>query len=274
MEYKDKDWLYNEYITNRKTQQNIANECNVNKSCICKWLKRHNIKSPYIKHIKLSQKLIEFLNGEMLGDGGLYSVNNVSANFQYGTKHKEYLEWLLKLLSIYGLEDTGGIHSYNKQNKKNKRISTTYTYQTRRYRELKKLHNMWYLQHHSFCPSCDIVFNDDELISKYCPICNKHLLYKKIVPMNIKLTPVTLRQWYIGDGNLHKYGNYIRLFTKAFPKSGVELLVRELNKLNFKCKRNKNNIIVLSAKSTRSFLNYIGNCPKEITNIYGYKWKL
>ena len=94
------------------------------------------------------------------------------------------------------------------------------------------------------------------------------------MPKDIKLTPLTLRQYYIGDGCLahpQRARPYIILATYGFPISDVEWLVNELNKLDFKAtRRNSDNSIHISTFSTQDFLNYIGKCPIEC---YKYKWR-
>jgi len=96
---------------------------------------------------------------------------------------------------------------------------------------------------------------------------------KKIVPKNIELTPLTCRQWYIGDGSLgyEKNGKaHITLYTIGFIVSDVEWLKKQLIKLGFKATRQpSNNSIGISVSSVKDFLEYIGDCPVEH---YQYKW--
>ena len=66
-----------------------------------------------------------------------------------------------------------------------------------------------------------------------------------------------------------KYSS-LRTCSNGFRISDVEWLVRQLNKLGFKVKRQpSNNSIGISVHSVKDFLDYIGKC---ITECYEYKW--
>lgn len=54
--------------------------------------------------MQLSKKAIEFINGELLGDGGIYSYSKFSARFQYGVSKKEHAEFVRKRLSSFGIK--------------------------------------------------------------------------------------------------------------------------------------------------------------------------
>lgn len=44
--YKSYAWMRLRYVTQRKTEQEIANECGVNQSIINRWLVKHELKRP------------------------------------------------------------------------------------------------------------------------------------------------------------------------------------------------------------------------------------
>jgi len=122
---------------------------------------------------------------------------------------------------------------------------TTYCFKTRSFVELKDLRKRWY-------------FNN-----------------KKIVPMDLTLTPTIVRQWFIGDGTLVKTN--IILCTDGFCLEDVLLLKHKLSQLNiessiYKHRTNQYHIYI-KKKSVRIFYSYIGKCPPEIKSIYGYKWR-
>ena len=190
-------------------------------------------------YCKLSSKALEWINGELLGDGCLSSRSKYSALFIYGSKHYEYIDYVSDTLKAFGIEQAGKIHK--KIQKQYGNIS--YDYASKCYPELKSIRDKWY-------PNG-----------------------KKIVPKDIELTPLTLRQHYIGDGSLcksKKWNSSIILCTNGFSISDVEWLVEQLNNLGFKATRQPaRNIIYISSYSTQDFLNYIGECP---VNCYNYKW--
>ena len=200
---------------------------------------------PEQKHCNLSQEAEEWLNGELLGDGCLQSPNastyfiSRSARFKYGSKYLEYCQYVSDTLKSFGIEQVGKINErYNKDFN-----CYSYNYSSRCYVELLPIRKRWYPEG------------------------------KKVIPRDLKLTPLVCRQWYIGDGCLvrKKWNRLsITLSTYNFPIPATEWLVLELNKLGFKAtRRPSNNIIHISAYSTQDFLNYIGKCP---VNCYQYKW--
>lgn len=44
--YTSRQWMYLRYVTQRKTEQEIADECGVNQSIINRWLVKHELKRP------------------------------------------------------------------------------------------------------------------------------------------------------------------------------------------------------------------------------------
>lgn len=240
--YKDKKWLENKYLEKELSTIQIEKIYKIPHSTIYRWLRKHNIiirslgKSMHlakINYCNLSKKAIEWINGELLGDGSIEKVSSHSARFRYGCKYFEYAQYISNTLKSFGIKQSGGIGKHY-----DKRHSTYwYSYTSHSYEELLHIYEQWY------------------------PVD------KKVVPENIELTPLTCKQWYIGDGSLSKekrwYGKpSIQLATCGFTISDVEWLIIKLIKLGFKVMRRKsNNTVGISAYSTKDFLNYIGKCP-------------
>ena len=246
--YQRKDWLYYHYRVIKLSTRQIAKKIDITHATILNWLKKFDIpirSSGEAFHLakgnfcQLSQKAREWIDGELLGDGSLLSRHNYSAKFRYGSKYLEYINYVSDTLNSFGMKQCGKILK-----KKDKQYgSYVYCYGCCDYAELLPIYKRWYPKR------------------------------KKIVPRDIKLTPLTLRQWFIGDGCLHhpkKAKPYIQLSTNAFPIPDVKWLIKQLNKLNFKTTRSpSNNTIRISTHSTKEFLDYIGECPVEC---YQYKW--
>jgi len=244
--YQSRDWLYTQYWTKMLNPRQIGESVGVCQTTIWNWLYKLNIPVRSIgearhlvkgNHCNLSQEAKEWSDGELLGDGGIYSRNSYSAYFQYTSQYNKYAQYISDTLKSFGIEQTGEIREYPKNEK------YSYYYISRSYEELLPIRKRWYPES------------------------------KKIVPRDLKLTPLVCRQWYIGDGYLHhrKGGKpSITLYTNAFPVGDVEWLVEKLKEFGFKSTRNpSNNTIAISAYSTKAFLDYIGPCPvKE----YEYKW--
>ena len=246
-QYKNKEWLYNKYINEKYTQESIGKLCNVCQDTIWKWLHKHNIHSrsfseanhlAMANHCNLSCEAIEWINGELLGDGSIQSQSKYSARFTYGSKYKEYIEYVRDTLMSFGIEQAGKINK-----RKDKKLGNIcYYYCSRCYPELLLIRNKWYPEG------------------------------KKIIPRDIKLTSLVLRQHYIGDGCLNhtKYGKpSIKLCTYGYSIIDVEYFIKELIKLGIKTTRNIQNVVYISTYSTKEFLEYIGECPVKC---YKYKW--
>lgn len=115
--YKDKDFLYEEFIVKRNTVKSIADKCNVSKSTIENYLKRYSLKRGNIKNtlneskIDVTNPIFNYYIGLIITDGYLdKKVKRVSirckneGSFEVFTKLKEYFEY------------TGCVNTYNGSN--------------------------------------------------------------------------------------------------------------------------------------------------------------
>lgn len=245
--YRNKEWLRRKYIDEKLSTYKIAKICNVGDEPIRLYLHRYNIpirskgEAEHLasgNHCDLSPEAIEWINGELLGDGCIRSQSKYSANFTYTSKYPEYIEYVSNTLKLFGIEQAGKI----KEEYSVKYDCYTYHYNSRCYVELLHIHEQWYSQK------------------------------KKIIPRDLELTPLTLRQHYIGDGSLRKQAArtpFIKLCTYGFTISDVEYFISKLIKLGINAKRSARNAVRISSYSTKDFLSYIGVCPVEC---YQYKW--
>ena len=113
--------------------------------------------------------------------------------------------------------------------------------------------------------------------SETCEQFNKYyeMFYKekRIVPNNILLNKIILRQWYISDGHL-KYNGYSHAIEIAKTPYNDILMKQLKNIFGDNCSYhldNKNGYgkYYLPVAYTNSFFNYIGDCPSPC---YNYKW--
>jgi len=226
--YKDRDWMYEHYVVLQESSTVMAKIAGCGRITILNWLHRFDIpvRSSFEanrNYLNISQELLDLLEGELLGDGCIQMHSQRSARYNHGSKYKEYVEWLSMIFADLGLEQSGKINKYWDE----KYSTFGYFYQSRSYPELVPLRQRFYPKG------------------------------EKIVPKDLILTPIMVRQWLIGDGCLHNHAKkrpYIDFNTQDFDKASINRLLQKLG-----------------AKDL-DFLKWIGPCPKEIENIYGYKW--
>jgi len=192
------------------------------------------------KHCILSNEALDWINGELLGDGCLVSHNVLTAKFVYSSKYLEYINYVSRMLSSFGVMQSGKINKTFLGFTQN----GVYHYQSCYYCELKHLRNMWYRN-------------------------------KKCIPKTLlDFTPITCRQWYIGDGNLLRSNRHpcIQISTCSFSIDDVDWLVEQLANIGISATRQRSkNLLYISTHSTKDFLSYIGECPVEC---YKYKWEV
>lgn len=262
LKYKMKEsFLWEHYIQKKESVQKIARGLGCSSTTVHSWIKKFQIpkrslsESTHLSqcnHVNLSAELIGILNGLLLGDGSLY-VAKWSSNYYHGSKFRDSLVWLSGELNRYGIKQSGTIYMQRQK----KYSGVAFYYNSRYYVELKSIHFKWYR------PA-----TEEER--------KKGRKYIKILPGDLKLTPLTCLHWFIGDGYLGKsgkYTNYITLCTQGFTEEEVYLLVSLLKSLSFKATKHKDKTIRISTKSTKDFFEYIGPCPREIKGCLGYRWK-
>lgn len=94
---------------------------------------------------------------------------------------------------------------------------------------------------------------------------------KKIVPKDVRITPLSCYWWMIGDGCGQKY--HIQLATNGFLKEDNQFLCEKLKQINvLNAYVATNNTIYLRLKDSQTFLNFIKN-QVNIADQYVYKWK-
>lgn len=259
----DRRWLIYQYLELRKSAPIIAQDIGCDTATIYYWLEKFNLPIRNISeaaslnrpYVFLSKQLLEILNGLLLGDGHIDHQNRWTSSYFHGSKYKDYLEWLSDLLKVFGIGQVGKIYKREKDTPFPTRVCHTvsYFYRSQHYVELKELQSKWYR------PATE---KERETDRKFF----------KIIPPDLKLTPLTCLHWYIGDGHLDKKHNCAYLCTQGFLENEIDFLISSLWKLGFKTTRHKNKSIYIPVKSVPDFLNYIGPCPKRIKNAYGYKW--
>ncbi len=189
------------------------------------------------KSVSLRASILELLEGELLGDGYLRRYKN-GAVFSYTTKFYDYAVWLIEQLENEGIE-CSNITEYQHD-----AGNVVFKFQTLAYKELADLHDKWY-------------GSEDH----------------KRLPGDFTLTPLKLRQWFIGDGSnvTESKAKYIACYS-SFSSGDKERLKRMLEgvvgrSLVFHEGGNK---FYINADAVKALFDFIGPCP---VGCYEYKWK-
>ena len=247
--YQDRDWLYARYWDDGLSAKKIAKVVSVGATTIFRWMIRLDIeRRDAVIHnsVEISQELREIIDGALLGDWYVGQTSPIAASLQSSGKYQQFMVWFASLVSSLGLEMSNVSHF----------ICTSFEYGeydsyaccSKSYPELLSIRNTWY-------PNG-----------------------KKIVPQDLVMTPTMALHWFIGDGCLSCRGDgrpRIVLNTQGFTNGDIDRLVGMLVDNRIKAKRHvANRVIYIGTKASPAFLDYIGPCPPEVYNIYGYKFDL
>lgn len=174
----------------------IAKELNTYPYYINKILKINNIKRrtrSELNHIRFSttipihNDLMQMIDGWLLGDGSLTSVG-IQANFTLSSKYEEYIHYVENIFNLHGISSK----IYSRIDKKYKTVG--YHLRTHSTNELGQLYQKWYKNG------------------------------KKIVPIDIELSIICIKNWIMDDGTLNKKSGHLRFCTCAFTVEECQIL--------------------------------------------------
>lgn len=205
----------------------------------------------FFKELNLSGEFMEHFTGFMLGDGYLSNQNKSrhSAQFCMRNSHPSYIYNVSRLLAREGIEHVVKINDVKGNFPGSKHSSTVYT---KFYTTFTELEKKWY-----------------ETRSD-----GTHF---KIVPHDLKLSPLSLLQWYIGDGylvNLHGKPTRVQFCTDRYSDDEILFLrdcfLRDLG-LEIQIDWNRRRLRI-PARQLNDFFAILPTCPSDIENDLGYKW--
>ena len=192
------------------------------------------------KEIKYDNFLVENIIGWLLGDGGCrLHKHAVNPFFNYTDKHLDHILYVQSVLTIYNIYSS---ISYNKR-------TGCYRLQT----EVLPFFKQFY-----------------ELFYGYEGL-NENGQKRKILP-NVTITPIILRNWYIGDGCSSKESKSYNHRGEIDDKYYNDYILQQLNDICGHVAVYKNGSCYcyhFNNKALIKLLNYIGECPVES---YKYKW--
>jgi len=258
MKKKTYDTLYVEklkqaYIIDKKSTTDISKESinifgfSVSASTIYKDIVNNNIplrtKSESVSlvmgeldknKIHMTETLIEWVDGLMLGDGyiNFRKPTYASSRFRLDSSNKEWVSFGLSKLIDYKPSDP---NVYGKVTEKCP--NTIYMGQTLTHPDIVHQAERWYSGPNQ----------------------------TKKVPSDVRITPTSILLWYLGDGSLtyiEDCNTYVvRLATCAFAIEDIEnILMPKLRSLGIECNRDKSkNDIHICAASIGKFFDIIGH---------------
>lgn len=240
-----------ELYNNGYSQQQLGKMYNVSNATIRYYLLKNNItirdlkesckKNVNNKVIYIDEFLSENLIGWILGDGGLRLQKRAkNPHFIYCDKKYEHIIYIKNILNEYN------INCNITQNKN----SLCFQLQT----ENLSIFNVYY----------KLFYGYDGL--------NENNEKRKILP-NIKISPIILLNWFIGDGGAKKgsktYNNSAAITCKFYNDFIFKQLYYLFGIKVYKVRDRNEYKYYFSNKSFKKLLDYIGLCPVDC---YRYKW--
>lgn len=189
------------------------------------------------KYCNMTDQEKEIFDGIMISDGSL-NKSRISARITLGFKYIETIDRIISDLHSINFKNPWKYKS--KPDKRTLKSYTNYFTKSTFYRDLLFEYNRWYKD-------------------------------KKIIPNDIKITPLMCYWWYVCDGFILNSNVY--LCTDSFDKKSLLLIKNKLEKENFNVSIRSNNRIFFNKKSSIDFINYISN-NINIQKEYLYKFEL
>lgn len=131
--YREKEWLEKHYQEENESLREIADTCGCDPGTVLYWMEKNDIKRrERLNKDRISERCIDFLEANLLGDGFLSSKKG-NPRFGSTDKNEKYAEWLKNRLKEFGLEA-----------KVLKTRGGYFRIYTPHYLELNELRNKWY----------------------------------------------------------------------------------------------------------------------------------
>lgn len=173
--------------------------------------------------LSFSDRQIEIINGSLLGDAHLTNPKYGNSMFVKNQclRHKEYLEWTFNELVPFSKRHKDSDNSCKGKSYKRTCFSTV----------------------------CDNLFS--ELRPKWYPEGIK------VVPKDLKLTPLTIAVWFFDDGSNNLRKRCARFATYSFIKEDCEFLKLRLEDFGINSFVNSKNVIQVKTESYRDLVGIL-----------------
>lgn len=194
----------------------------------------------------LNESMIEAIDGFILGDGGIgLNAKETVGRLKCGVEHNEFCTYMMSFFYPYQA-------TWKKQNDASMSQGFRWDGITSFHPDLLQQYLRWY------------------------PFVESKGRRDKQPPDDVRITPLSIVIWYLGDGTLiddEKNNTFMmRLSTDSFLPEKVEFLASKLREKGIACHRNNDNRILIETRGQGPFLEYIGG--KSPIGCYDYKFRL
>lgn len=240
--YQNKDWIYDQYVNKKISMAELAKLANCSYVTLWTWMKKFGIQrrlqgqnpKRIYNHINLNCDQLDFLIGLLLGDGSLEKSRFSNISaYNHGDKRLNYIIWLRGMFQNMGFQ-CGNIYPIQDRG---------FKFKTSFYVELHNLYKRFY-------PNGI-----------------------KILPVDLKISPNILKNWYIGDGNNSKSP---LIDSSMFDVDAIKSFIEPLNQFGiiYSLRSFKSRVrIRISSKTIHEFFKYILSDDPIIPPGYKYKFK-
>lgn len=184
----------------------------------------------------LNENLIEAIDGFLLGDG-CSSVASKVGRFSLSSSQKEWCDYSMSFLKCYNPTPSKVFGEICE-----KRPNPIWASATCAHKDIGEMRKRWYPEG------------------------------VKIVPQDVRITPLSTLLWYLGDGSLSN-GQVITLATCSFSNHEIDnILIPKLKEHGIHGSRGYRNVICISTDTSKNFFKLIGE--KSPIACYDYKFDL
>lgn len=185
----------------------------------------------------LDENMIEAIDGFLLGDGNI-ATNSKNGRFSISSSQKEWCDYSMSFFTPYCPSTSRIARTVIDEKHPNSEWNSA----SLSHKDIKLSRDRWYPDG------------------------------KKIVPKDVRITPLSTMLWYLGDGSLSN-GQVICLATCGFSEVEIDMiLIPKLYQFGIIGRRGYNNTILISTETSKFFFDFIG--WKSPIACYDYKFEL